>query len=167
MNTRVVIGIGCEDHGDQIAALLAVRAVRRAGAVVEVVESSGAPSEVIAAWRGARSAVVVEVMPGDVPGVIGRCRPHPRDPAFGCGSTQVSPRLREALAMGPLPAEVTIVTIAARCFVAGAPATPAVVAAADEVAAAIVADHPAHLRRRPPVARAAAAPARVPVGAGR
>lgn len=143
MNTRCVIGIGCDDHGDQIAGLLVARMVRRAAAErFDVVESSGAPAELIAAWSAADSAVIVEAMPGDEPGAVQRCRPHPRVVGFGCSSARLSPRLREALALGPLPGEVTVVTIAAQCFVRDAPVTPAVANAAGKVADTILADSP-------------------------
>jgi hydrogenase maturation protease len=135
VNTRCVIGIGCDDHGDQIAGLLVARAVRRCAPEHFIaIESSGAPAELIAAWSGVDTAVVVEAMPGGAPGTVRRCQPHPRDAAFGCSSTRLSPRLREALALGPLPAEVMAITIAAESFVRNAPVTPAVAAAAEEVA---------------------------------
>jgi hydrogenase maturation protease len=144
VNTRCVIGIGCDDHGDQIAGLLVARMVQRMAAQwVRVVESVGAPAELIAAWSGAGSAVVIEAMPGDEPGVIQRCQPHPRQPGHGCSSARLSPRLREALALGPLPDRVTVVTIAGRCFVRDAPVTPSVASAAAQVADSILADRPA------------------------
>jgi hydrogenase maturation protease len=130
-----VIGIGCDDHGDQIAGLLVARAVCRAALQdITAIESSGAPAELIAAWSGVQSVVVVEAMPGGAPGTVRRCQPHPREVAFGCSSTRLSPRLREALALGPLPDEVTAITIAAQSFVPNAPVTPAVAAAAEDVA---------------------------------
>jgi hydrogenase maturation protease len=140
VNTRCVIGIGCDDHGDQIAGLLVARAVRRAAGpgIVTAIESSGAPAELIAAWSGVQHAVVVEAMPGGAPGTVRRCQPHPREVAFGCSSTRLSPRLREALALGPLPDEVTAITIAAQSFVRNAPVSPAVAAAAEEVAEMIL-----------------------------
>lgn len=138
MNTRCVIGIGCDDHGDQIAGLLVARAVRahNSGGMT-VVESSGAPEELVHAWSGGGGVVVVEAMPGDRPGRVHRCRPHPRQIGFGCSSTLLSARLREALAMGPLPDRVTVITIEATCFVHRAPVTPAVAQAAADVAASI------------------------------
>lgn len=137
MNTRCVIGIGCDDHGDQIAGLLVAREVGRRAGVIEVVESSGAPEELVAAWSGGGGVVIVEAMPGDRPGTIHRCRPHPRQIGFGCSSIRLSSRLREALALGPLPDRVTVYTIEATCFVHQAPVTPAVARAASEVAGRI------------------------------
>jgi hydrogenase maturation protease len=139
VNACCVIGIGCDDHGDQVAGLLVARAVRRlASEHITAIESSGAPAELIAAWSGVDRVVVVEAMPGGAPGTVSRCQPHPREGAFGCSSTRLSPRLREALAMGPLPHEVTAVTIAAQSFVQNSGVTPAVAAAAEEVAGMIV-----------------------------
>ncbi|HSK96771.1 MAG TPA: hypothetical protein VK891_09160 [Euzebyales bacterium] len=150
MDTRCVIGIGCDDHGDQVAGLLVARMVRRiAPEWFHVVESVGAPAELIAAWSGARSAVVIEAMPGDEPGVVRRCQPHPRQAGYdGCSSARLSPRLREALSLGPLPDLVTVVTIAGRCFVRDAPVTPSVAGAAAQVADSIVADRPARVLTR-------------------
>jgi hydrogenase maturation protease len=144
VNTRCVIGIGCDDHGDQVAGLLVARMVRRiAPDGFHVVESVGAPAELIAAWSGARSAVVIEAMPGDEPGVVRRCQPHPLEPGKGCSSTRVSPRLREALALGPLPDQVTVITIGGRCFAQDAPVTPSVARAAAQVADAMLTKRPA------------------------
>jgi hydrogenase maturation protease len=141
MRTCCVIGVGCSDHGDQVAGpLVARRVARSAPANFLGVESSGAPAELIGAWRGIDRAVIVEAMPGDVPGAVQRCRLHPR--GAGCSSAMLSPRVREALALGPLPPEVIAITITAQCFARGAMVTPAVAAAAEQVAALILADVP-------------------------
>jgi hydrogenase maturation protease len=153
VNTRCVIGIGCDDHGDQIAGLLVARFVGRvAGDRFHVVESSGAPTELIAGWSGADNAVIVEAMPGDEPGLVQRCQPHPRVARGGCSSARLSPRLREALALGPLPAQVTVVTIAGQCFVRDAPVTPVVACAVESVAGDIIlaGTPPPTVRRSPP-----------------
>ena len=141
MHRHCLIGIGCDDHGDQIDGLLVVRAVSRAApAAMALYESSGAPSELAAAWCDATSATVVEAMPGDVAGVVRRCDPHPRARVSGCSSARLSPRLREALAMAPLPPQMTVITIDARSFVRGAPVAHAVACAADRVAHEILAE---------------------------
>lgn len=139
MNKHVVIGIGCDDHGDQIAGLLVARCVRaNAPAAVAVIESTGAPDELVAAWTGAHHATVVEAMPGAVLGDVARCEPHPRPLAFGCSPTRLSPELREALASGPLPRRVTVVTIAAQRFTQSSGVSPEVAAAAHLVATDIL-----------------------------
>jgi hydrogenase maturation protease len=144
VNTRCVIGIGCDDHGDQIAGLLVARMVRRiAPEEFHIVESIGSPAALIAAWTGALSAVVIEAMPGDEPGVVRHCQPHPLQPGGGCSSTRVSPPLREALALGPLPEQVTVITIGGRCFAKDAPVTPSVARAAAQIADGILAERPA------------------------
>jgi hydrogenase maturation protease len=143
VNTRCVIGIGCDDHGDQIAGLLVARLVQCvAGDRLHVVESSGAPAELIAGWSSADTAVIVEAMPGDEPGLVQRCQPHPRVAGAGCSSARLSPRLREALALGPLPGHVTVVTIAGQCFARDATVTPAVAGAVERVADGILAGNP-------------------------
>jgi hydrogenase maturation protease len=148
MDTRCVIGIGCDDHGDQIAGLLVAREVDRrarswplAGRAeagrIDVVESSGAPAELVRAWSGYGHVVVVEAMPGSRPGKVHRCQPHPRPTGFGCSSIRLSSRLREALALGPLPERVGVITIEATCFVPHAPVTPPVAQAVSEIVASI------------------------------
>lgn len=140
MSTRCVIGIGCDDHGDQIAGLLVARRVAAlAGGDPVVHESTGSPADLVAAWTGCGEVVVVEAMPGVVPGTIERCRPHPRPTASGCSPTRLSPELREALALGPLPGQLVVVTIAATRFASNAGVSPEVARAAREVADLLVA----------------------------
>ncbi len=135
MNTRCVIGIGCDDHGDQIAGLLVARRVAAvAPEGLRVIESTGAPDALAAAWAGAGDVTVVEAMPGAEPGVVARCQSHPRPRAFGCSSIRLSPELREAFGCGPLPARLTVITIAAQRFAANAGVSPEVAAAAHRVA---------------------------------
>lgn len=141
MRAVTVIGIGCDDHGDQVAGLLVARIVAaRAGDAIAVRESCGAPAELIAAWRDAADVTVVEAMPGVRPGAIDRCQPHPRPLAFGCSPTRLSPELREALALGPLPARLTVVTIEAQRFARAAGVSPEVAEAARLVADTLLAD---------------------------
>lgn len=139
MNTRCVIGIGCDDHGDQIAGLLVARTVaEQSNGAITAVESSGAPQHLVRSWCGCDTVVVVEAMPGDQPGAVHHSVPHPRRPRVGDSSARLSTRLREALALGPLPDRVTVVTIEGQCFAPNAPATPAVACAASQVAARIM-----------------------------
>lgn len=139
MSTRCVIGIGCDDHGDQIAGLLVARRVAAlAAGAIAVHESTGAPADLVAAWKGASEAIVVEAMPGAIPGTVARCQPHPRPLAAACSPTRLSPELREALAIGPLPDRVTVITIAAQQFAPSAGVSPEVAQAAHRIAESIV-----------------------------
>lgn len=139
MNARCVIGIGCDDHGDQIAGLLVARRIAAlAPGDVTVHECTGAPEQLVAAWDGAGETVVVEAMPGPVPGAVSRCQPHPRPLAGGCSPTRLSPDLREALALGPLPERVTVITIAAQRFASSAGVSPEVARSAQRVASTIL-----------------------------
>ncbi len=139
MNTRCVIGIGCDDHGDQIAGLLVARRIAAAApAGVTVIESGGAPDDLIAAWADAEDVTVVEAMPGDAPGDTARCQPHPRPLTSTCSPTRLSPELREALGRGPLPTRLTVITIAAQRFTASAGVSPEVAAAARRVASGLL-----------------------------
>lgn len=141
MNARRVIGIGCDDHGDQVAGLLVARRVAaEAPDGVTVVESCGAPAELTEAWRHADEVTVVEAMPGAVAGTIDTCQPHPRPSAFGCSPTRLSPEVREALATGQLPTRITVVTIAAQRFSRNAGVSPEVAYAAHRVATGLLAE---------------------------
>lgn len=144
MRTCSVIGIGCDDHGDQIAGLLVARQIAHAAREgFRGVESSGAPAELIGAWRDVDRAVIVEAMPGEVPGMVQHCQPHPLRVSAGCSLAALSPRVRQALALGPLPSEVFAYTIAAQSFAPNATVTPLVAAAVKQVADLILADAPA------------------------
>lgn len=146
MNTRCVIGIGCDDHGDQIAGLLVARAVaERSYGDIVVVESSGAPQHLARAWSGHDSVVIVEAMPGTCPGTVHTSYPHPRMHSGDDPSARLSSRLREALALRPLPERVIVITIEAQWFMPNAPATPQIVEAAGRVAERIVPAVPAAL----------------------
>lgn len=151
MSAPCLIGIGCDDHGDQIAGLLVARTVAaHARDVVAVHESAGSPAHLVRTWEHAGDVIVVEAMPGAVAGAIERCRVHPRPLGFGCSPTRLSPELREALAFGPLPQRLTVITIAGQCFAPDAPPSPPVAAAADEVALRVIAEL-APLAQRPMV----------------
>lgn len=161
MNTRCVIGIGCDDHGDQIAGLLVARAVaEQSNGTITAIESSGAPQHLVRSWCGCDNVVVVEAMPGDRPGVVRHSVPHPRRRCAGGSSARLSTRLREALALGPLPDRVMVITIEAQCFAPDAPVTPAVARAASQVAARILSRVAVPLRvptgRAPATSRASA-----------
>ncbi|MBW3606057.1 MAG: hypothetical protein KY460_14385 [Actinobacteria bacterium] len=153
MNPRRVIGIGCDDHGDQVAGLLVARVVAAAAPDdVTVVESCGAPAELIDAWCDADEVTVVEAMPGAVAGTVATCQPHPRPLAFGCSPTRLSPEVREALASGPLPTRITVITIAAQRFSRNAGVSPDVAHAAHGVATGLLADLGAGVAAATPVA---------------
>ncbi len=74
MNT-VLIGLGNWVRGDDGAGLAVARRLRdRVGSAVQVIESSGDPAELLAAWKGADVAVVVDaVASGGTAGALVRC----------------------------------------------------------------------------------------------
>lgn len=159
MHSVSVIGVGCDDHGDQVAGLLVARSVAEqsgalagaterfdaAGTVarsaaVSVHETLGAPADLLAAWSDCDRVIVVEAMPEDAAGVVRRCEPFPRGSGPDRWSIALPPRLRRTLELGPAPHRLTVVTISGVVFARHAAPSVPVLFAAERVAAEIVAD---------------------------
>jgi hydrogenase maturation protease len=70
-----LIGIGNRTRGDDGVGLEVARRLRdRVGPDVQVMESSGDPAALLAAWQGAETAIVVDaVVSGARPGTLIRC----------------------------------------------------------------------------------------------
>ncbi len=144
MNT-VVIGIGNEfrrDDGFGPAVLARLRDL--APADVLLVHSEGDPVGLIEAWAGARTAVLIDVVPGDSPGrahrlvidggKVERARPVSSH-GFGVGEA-----IELARVLGRLPDRVIVHAVQASDFGYGTGLTQAVSAATEPVAAAVLAD---------------------------
>lgn len=73
--STVVIGVGNGVRGDDGVGLEVVRRLkRRVGPGVEVMESSGDPAQLLAAWKGMETAIVVDaVVSGGPAGGLIRC----------------------------------------------------------------------------------------------
>ncbi len=73
--STVVIGVGNRVRGDDAVGLEVARRLRnRVGPGVEVMESSGDPADLLAAWKGVETAIVVDaVVSGGPAGALIRC----------------------------------------------------------------------------------------------
>ena len=141
------MGLGNAYRGDDAAGLEVVAAVRaRVGPDVTVMPCEEEPSRLLEAWEGSSTAVIVDaVVSGAEPGTIHRLDasdiPIPAGTfrssthAFSLGET-----IEIARALGRLPRRVLVYGIEAADVTAGAELTPAVAAAVDRVADAIVRD---------------------------
>ncbi|KAA0272463.1 MAG: hydrogenase maturation protease, partial [Acidobacteria bacterium] len=120
---RLLIGLGNELRGDDVAGLLVARAARgREHGGIEIVEAGGEPVDLLAAWEGAGAAVVADaVASGAEPGAVHRldaaARPLPA--AFAAPSTHAL-GLAEAVelgrALGRLPPRLTVFGIEGTAF---------------------------------------------------
>jgi hydrogenase maturation protease len=135
----VVIGVGNAARGDDAAGLVVARRVGGR-------EHEGDPLALLEAWEGAATAVVIDaVRSGAVPGTVHR---------FEAGDAALPARLRSststhavglaeaielARALDRLPPRLIVYGIEGERFTAGAELSPAVAAAVEVVAAAVVA----------------------------
>jgi hydrogenase maturation protease len=146
-----VIGIGNPLRGDDAVGLLAVRRVRElADPEVEVVELEGEPARLIDAWQGARLAVVVDAVKSDAPGgavVRFDATAGPLPPSLSATSTHalgLGDAVEIARALDRLPERLIVFGVEGTRFQAGSDPSPAVAAAVQAVAEAV-------LREREPV----------------
>jgi hydrogenase maturation protease len=128
-----VIGIGNEDRGDDGLGLLVVRALRqRSWPHIQVLESSGEATALLAAWEEASSVIMVDaVVTSAPPGTLycwnlrAHSLPHNYAPssshAFGLPQA-----LELAQALQYLPEKLLLYAIEGACFEPGSPLTPAV-----------------------------------------
>ena len=143
----VVVGVGNAFRGDDAVGLEVAERVRaRVPERVEVVTSQLEPTRLLDAWDGAEAVLIVDAVsssaePGalhrfdaterPVPSAVFRSSTH----AFSIGDT-----VELARAVGRLPERVLVYGIEAAGFVAGEEISPAVRAAVEPTAAAIVED---------------------------
>jgi hydrogenase maturation protease len=140
---RLFIGVGNPLRGDDVAGLLAARALRGRGAEgIEVRELEGEPVDLIEAWEGAELALVADaVSSGGAPGEVHRIEASAEPlPAALAGPSTHALGLAEAVELGRalerLPRRLVVYGIEAARFEAGAAPGAAVRAAAERVAAA-------------------------------
>jgi hydrogenase maturation protease len=146
-----VIGIGNPLRGDDAVGLLAARRVRElADPEVEVMELEGEPARLIDAWQGARLAVVVDAVKSDAPGgAVMRfdATASPLPPSLSATSTHalgLGDAVEIARALDWLPERLIVFGVEGTRFQAGSDLSPAVAAAVQAVAEAV-------LRERGPV----------------
>lgn len=142
---HVVVGVGNELRGDDAAGLeVAARLRRRVPAGVDVVLCGQEPSRLMDAWEEADAAVVIDAVSGETaPGTVHRfdasVEPVPArvfrssTHAFGVGEV-----IEIARALHKLPPRVLVFGIEGAAFSTGAGLTPAVEAAVDRTADAVL-----------------------------
>ena len=142
-----LIGVGNRWRGDDGAGLLVAAAVgARRPAGVEVVEHAGEPIELIEACDGAAAVWIVDaVCSGGTPGTVYRidAAAGPLPSALFAVSTHalgLADAIELARALGRLPAQVSVYGIEASRFEPGAPPSPPVALAAEQLADALVAE---------------------------
>jgi hydrogenase maturation protease len=145
-NETLVIGVGQEQRGDDAVGLLVARRVANAPAArspaLRVVEHGGDGMDLLLAWEGARSVVVVDaVVSGDRPvGGVHRFDAHqePLPTALFAGHSThalgVADAIELARAMERLPARLVVYGIESTCFDTGSRPVPGVLAAVESVA---------------------------------
>jgi hydrogenase maturation protease len=146
-----VIGIGNPLRGDDAVGLLAARRVRElADPGVEVMELEGEPARLIDAWQGAGLVVVVDAVKSHATeGRVMRfdATAGPLPPSLSATSTHalgLGDAVEIARALDRLPKRLIVFGVEGTRFQAGSDLSPAVAAAVQSVAEAV-------LRERGPV----------------
>ena len=142
----LVIGIGNEFRGDDVAGLLAVRALAALGghARADLLEHRGDGAGLLDAWSGRARVVLIDAMatsraPGEVV-YLDASERLPTHELGGASTHALGPAqaVEMARALGQLPARVELYAIAGRHFAMGDDVGAAVRAAADRVARAVL-----------------------------
>ena len=139
----IVIGVGNAWRGDDAAGLMVARRLR---GTVAAREQEGDGAGLLEAWAGARHVVVVDAAAGDAaPGSVRRfdARAAPLPARFLRSSTHafgVADAVELARALDRLPERLEVYAIEGASFAAGAPLSPAVAAAIDELADLLAAE---------------------------
>ena len=145
----LVVGIGNPDRGDDgVGPAIARRLRVRVPSEARVLERSGDPLALIDDWDGIPSVIVVDaVAPIGEPGRIHRfdLTDGPVPIAFAPRSTHafgVAETVELARSLGRLPGDLVVYLVEGERFTTGAPLSPAVAKAVDEVAELIIAELP-------------------------
>jgi hydrogenase maturation protease len=140
-----VIGIGNPLRGDDAIGLLVARRVRDlADPEVEVMELEGEPARLIDAWHGAGLAVVVDALKLDAPeGAVVRfdATADPLPPSVSASSTHalgLEEAIEIARVLDRLPEHLVVFGIQGTRFQAGSDLSPAVAAAIEPAAEAVL-----------------------------
>jgi hydrogenase maturation protease len=140
-----VIGIGNPLRGDDAIGLLVARRVRElAEPEVDVIEMEGEPARLIDAWQGARLAVVVDAVKSNAAeGTVIRidATADPLPPTLSAPSTHalgLGDAIEIARALDRLPPQLIVYAIEGTHFQAGSDVSPAVAAAGQAVAEAVL-----------------------------
>jgi hydrogenase maturation protease len=139
-----VVGVGNSFRGDDAVGLEVVRLLRGSlDPATRLVECEGEPVALLDAWQGYERVVLVDATRSNAPpGSIRRLpvEDGPLPPELQRASTHllgVADAVELARALGRLPADTVVFGIEGERFDAGSTLSPAVLAAAEIVAAAI------------------------------
>ena len=144
MTHRVlVIGLGSNDRGEDVAGLLVAHRVRRGcGESADVVEVDSSACDLTQRWSEAQNVVLVEATLGEHPGEVRRYDVnHATVPAGLLEHARLphlEPMIRDAQRRGTLPERMTIYAIEAERFRREAGVSPDVARAAGQVAVEII-----------------------------
>ena len=140
-----VIGIGNPLRGDDAIGLLVARRVRELGdPELEVMELEGEPARLIDAWQGSHLTVVVDaVKTGAAQGTVIRidATADPLPPSVSASSTHalgLGEAIEIARALDRLPRHLIVFGIEGTRFAAGSGLSPAVAAAIEPAAEAVL-----------------------------
>jgi hydrogenase maturation protease len=144
---RILIGVGNPDRGDDAAGRTMARCL--VGALpedVEIAELDGEATALVARLQGADAAILVDACASGAPaGTVRRFdvgeAPLPQG-TFGVSTHGfgLAEAIELARALGDLPASCIVYAIEGASFEAGAPLTPPVAAAIEEVAGRLCAE---------------------------
>ncbi|MCK2215925.1 hydrogenase maturation protease [Actinomadura sp. ATCC 31491] len=119
----VVVGLGSDLRGDDGAGPAAARLLRGLG--VAALENDGDPAELIEAWTGAGTAVVIDAArSGEPPGTVRRYRHVPGSgggpgPRSGSHALSLGDAVELGRALGRLPGELVVYTVEGERFGVG------------------------------------------------
>ncbi len=136
-----VVGLGNALRGDDAVGLAVARRLRELLPDADVIEGSGEPAALLdALGDGAREVAIVDaVSSGAAPGVVHRFDASRSALPLAASATTHGLGLAEAIelgrALGRLPARLVVYGIEGQGYETGAPLSPAVARAAEEVAA--------------------------------
>jgi hydrogenase maturation protease len=143
----LLIGLGNELRGDDGVGLEVARRLgeRAARAGIEVREHQGEPTQLLEAWQGADSVVLVDTMRSGVPpGTIRRCDasreplPAPVSASSSTHAFAVGEAIELARALHRLPERVIVFAVEGRSFATGAPLSAELMQAAEALADAVL-----------------------------
>jgi hydrogenase maturation protease len=146
MPRLVVIGIGNRDRGDDaFGRVVAARLRGRLSGRVSLLEADGEGTALLDCLSKADGAILIDAaVSGNDPGEIHRFDAGEQLPAVKYGlSTHgfgVADAVELARTLGMLPARCIVYTAEARSFELGAPLSPELLLAVEEVAAQVIAD---------------------------
>ncbi len=145
--TRLVIGVGNEDRGDDgVGPLVASRLKPQAGDRFEVLECRGDGAALMDAWKGADTVIILDAaLSGAESGTIHRIdattQAMPKNFLhYSTHAFSVAEAVELARALGELPRQVIVYGIEGEKFDAGDALSPAVEKAARDVEALVLSD---------------------------